>query len=250
MHLGHNYLASAFLSPKLNRRKDEYGGTLANRADFPRRIVAAVREAVAGAGAPVAVTAKLNMRDGYRGGFDLPESADFARMLEADGHLDALELTGGSSLMNPMYLFRGGAPVKEMATRMPMPGLLRLGIRLSGHGFFKEYPWQPLYFLDQARRFRTALRMPLILLGGITDLRAMETAMAEGFELVAMGRALLREPDLIARIAADRAAGHATASQCINCNICMSTIYSGTRCHLADPHRGPGAEPRTVVAAG
>jgi 2,4-dienoyl-CoA reductase-like NADH-dependent reductase (Old Yellow Enzyme family) len=71
--------------------------------------------------------------------------------------------------------------------------------------------------------------MPLILLGGITDLPAMRTAMAEGFEYVAMGRALLREPDLLRRIAADGS----TRSQCIHCNVCMSTIYTGTECHLA-----------------
>jgi len=231
IHLGHNYLASAFLSPRLNKRRDGYGGTLAGRATFPRRIVAAVREAAAATGAPIAITAKLNMRDGYRSGLDLPESLDFARMLEDGGHLDALELTGGSSLMNPMYLFRGGAPVKEMAQRMPVPALLRAGIRLSGHAFFREYEWHPLYFLEHARAFRAALRMPLILLGGITDLPAMERAMAEGFEYVALGRALLREPDLVRRIAADRA----TVSQCTHCNLCMSTIYSGTRCHLAEP---------------
>jgi 2,4-dienoyl-CoA reductase-like NADH-dependent reductase (Old Yellow Enzyme family) len=136
--------------------------------------------------------------------------------------------------MNPMYLFRGDAPVKEMAARMPMPALLKVGIRASGHTFFKEYPWAPLYLLEHARKFREALDLPLILLGGITDLAAMEQAMSEGFEYVAMGRALLREPDLIRRIAEARTAGGAVSSQCIHCNLCMSTIYTGTHCHLAD----------------
>ncbi|HUP99709.1 MAG TPA: NADH:flavin oxidoreductase [Aeromicrobium sp.] len=227
VHLGHNYLASAFLSPRLNRRKDQFGVSLENRATFPRRIVEAVRSAV---GDRVAVTAKLNMRDGFRGGFDLPESLPFAKMLEFDGHLDAVELTGGSSLMNPMYLFRGDAPVKEMAKRMPLKRATKAGMRMSGHTFFKEYPWQPLYFLEQAKQFRAALSMPLILLGGITDRTSIETAMTEGFEFVAMGRALLREPDLVRRMQAEP--GH--ASMCTHCNLCMSTIYMGTHCHLAD----------------
>ena len=234
VHLGHNYLASAFLSPKLNKRKDDLGGSLANRATFPRRIVEAVRGAV---GDRVAVTAKLNMRDGYRGGFDLADSVPFAATLEQDGHLDALELTGGSSLMNPMYLFRGEAPVKEMAQRMPLKAPTKAGMRMSGHTFFKEYPWKPLYFLDQAKQFREALTMPLILLGGITDRSAIETAMSEGFEFVAMGRALLREPDLVSRMQADPA----TPSQCTHCNLCMSTIYMGTHCHLADAEPGGAA---------
>lgn len=226
VHLGHNYLPSSFLSPKLNKRKDSFGGSLANRADFPRRILAAVREA---AGGQIAVTAKVNMRDGYRRGFDLPESIRFAQMLEADGHLDALELTGGSSFMNPMYLFRGDAPVRQMTERMPLPGVIRVGMRAVGKGFFKEYPWKPLYFLDLAGQFREALDLPLILLGGVVDHAGMTTAMAEGFEYVAMGRALLREPDLVNRISKD----HATPSLCIHCNDCMSTIYPGTHCYLA-----------------
>jgi len=236
IHLGHNYLSSAFLSPKLNKRKDAFGGSLANRSDFPRRIVAAVREA---AGSQIAVTAKMNMRDGYRGGFDLPESIPFAQQLESDGHLDALELTGGSSLMNPMYLFRGGAPVTEMVEGMPMPALLRIGMKAVGKGFFRQYPWEPLYFLEHARRFRAALDLPLILLGGVTDMPAMETAMGEGFEFVAMGRALLREPDLVSRLAKDRT----VASQCTHCNVCMSTIYPGTHCHLDLDHVYPAAIP-------
>lgn len=228
VHLGHNYLASAFLSPKLNKRKDELGGPLDNRATFPRRLAEAVRVA---AGDRVAITAKLNMRDGYRGGFDLDDSIPFAKMLESDGHLDALELTGGSSLLNPMYLFRGQAPVKEMAQRMPLKAPTKAGMRMSGHVFFKEYPWKPLYFLDQAQQFRGALSMPLILLGGITDRAAVETAMAEGFEFVAMGRALLREPDLVVRMQTEPR----HVSSCIHCNLCMSTIYMGTHCHLAEP---------------
>lgn len=227
VHLGHNYLASAFLSPRLNRRRDEFGGSLANRATFPRRILQAVRESV---GDRIAVTAKLNMRDGFARGFDLDESVPFALLLQSDGHLDALELTGGSSLLNPMYLFRGDAPVDLMAARMPLPAPTRAGMRLGGKAFFKEYPWQPLFFLDQARRFREALSLPLILLGGITDRSAVTTAMDEGFEFVAMGRALLRQPDLVRRMQEQPD----TVSLCTHCNQCMSTIYTGTHCHLAE----------------
>jgi 2,4-dienoyl-CoA reductase-like NADH-dependent reductase (Old Yellow Enzyme family) len=70
--------------------------------------------------------------------------------------------------------------------------------------------------------------MPLILLGGITKLETIQTAMAEGFAFVAMARALLREPDLLLRMQGDAE----TESLCIHCNKCMPTIYSGTRCVL------------------
>lgn len=221
VHLGHNYLASAFLSPRINRRRDEWGGDATRRAEFPRRIVAAVRERV---GDSVAVLAKLNMDDGVRGGLRPDESIAFARRLEADGHLDALVLTGGSSLLNPMYLFRGDAPVAQFAATQPT--VLRLGVRLFGRLLFRTYPYRPLYFLDTARRFREALSMPLVLLGGVTDRAAMDTAMREGFDFVAMARALLREPDLIRRIAQDSS----TRSRCVHGNRCVPTIYSGTYC--------------------
>ncbi|MFD6213939.1 NADH:flavin oxidoreductase, partial [Nocardia salmonicida] len=82
------------------------------------------------------------------------------------------------------------------------------------------------YLLERARHFRRALSMPLILLGGITNLDTMRLARAEGFEFVAMGRALLREPNLLRRIQSDES----TRSACVHCNECMPTIYSGTRC--------------------
>ena len=68
-------------------------------------------------GTPIAVTAKLNMTDGVRGGITVEESLKTAKWLEEDGGLDAIELTAGSSLVNPMYLFRGDAPIKEFAKR-------------------------------------------------------------------------------------------------------------------------------------
>ena len=85
--------------------------------------------------------------------------------------------------------------------------------------------------LRHARQFRAELSMPLILLGGITNRETMDLAMAEGFDFVAMGRALLAEPDLINRIKADGDA-HTVKALCTHCNKCMPTIYSHTRCVL------------------
>ena len=225
IHFGHNYLISAFLSPNLNRRKDGYGGSLANRARLARETATAVREAVDG---EIAVTAKLNMTDRVRGGFEVDESLQVARWLQDDGSLDALELTAGSSLLNPMYLFHGDAPLREFAAALPAPAPVRLGMRASGQRFLRVYPYRDLYLLEHARRFREALTLPLILLGGITGREGVDQAMDEGFEFVAMGRALLYEPGLVNRMATDEAA----KSGCIHCNRCMPTIYTGTRCVL------------------
>ena len=231
LHFGHGYLISAFLSPRLNRRHDRWGGSVENRARLARQLAAAVREA---AGDRVAVIAKLNMVDGVPGGLWLDDSLEVAHLLEHDGVLDAIELTGGSSFQNPMYLFRGDAPIHEMAAAFPPP--LRLGFRLTARRFMREYPFEEAFFLPYARQFRAALEMPLILLGGVNRLDTVHQALAEGFAFVAMGRALLREPGLVARWQK----GDHRESLCIHCNKCVPTIYSGTHCVLVSPAERPG----------
>ena len=231
LHFGHNYFISSFLSPDLNRRCDEYGGDVGNRARIARETARAVRDAV---GERLAITAKLNLDDGARGGLHVADAVRIAQLLEQDGALDALELTAGSSLRNPMFLFRGDVPLREFAAAMPP--VIRPGVRLFGRALLKHYDYAPLYLLDLAREVRAAVRMPLILLGGITDRAGIDRALNEGFQFVAMGRALLREPDLINRIAAEAS----TPSLCTHCNKCMPTIYSGTHCVLVPAEARPG----------
>jgi 4,4'-dithiodibutanoate disulfide reductase len=232
IHLGHSYLLSSFFSPDLNKRKDEYGGSLASRAAFPRSVVRAVREAV---GTEVAVIAKLNMEDGVRRGLQVEESLEIAGMLQEDGCLDALELTGGSSLKNGMYFFRGDVPLKEFVATQPSwmaPAVTPVMKRI-----FPSYPFEEGFFLPQARRFLAQLDLPLILLGGINRRDTMEAAIAEGFAFVAMGRALLREPDLLLRMQSSSV----QEGICIHCNRCAPTIYErgGTRCVIRDPEPLP-----------
>ncbi|HSV39821.1 MAG TPA: NADH:flavin oxidoreductase, partial [Nocardioidaceae bacterium] len=176
IHLGHGYLLSSFLSPNLNKRKDRRNGSIDNRSSFPRDVVRRIRDAVP----EVALTAKVSMTDGVKGGLGVEECIEFCRLLEHDGALDAIELSAGSSLMNPMYLFRGPAPVKEFAAAMPQP--VRTGMRFVGKGFLKSYPYEEAFLLPHARRFREALSLPLILLGGISRRETLDLAMAEGFE--------------------------------------------------------------------
>jgi 2,4-dienoyl-CoA reductase-like NADH-dependent reductase (Old Yellow Enzyme family) len=232
LHFGHHYLISAFLSPRWNSRSDDYGGCVENRARLARRVLAAVR---AEAGPAMAITAKLNMTDGVRGGLSPADSLLVAQLLQADGGLDAIELTAGGSQANQMFMFRGDAPRKEMA--QVLPGPQRLGLRLLGRFLLRRYPFEEAYLLPMARPFRAGLSMPLILLGGINTADTIRLAMAEGFEFVAMGRALLRDPDLVRKLGA----GTVTAGTCVHCNKCMASIYSGTRCVLDHP------EPHAIV---
>ena len=96
IHAGHGYLISQFLSPYTNHRHDRYGGSLDNRMNFMRECI---REVVKAADGKIAVTAKLNTRDGFKGGQEVDElievvhkqQADFALKLQAEQGKTALE---------------------------------------------------------------------------------------------------------------------------------------------------------------
>src|SRR5262249_59166448 len=118
VHVGHGYLLSQFLSPYNNRRTDRWGGTIENRARLPRDVLRAVR---ASAGPRTAVYAKLNMDDGFPGGLQLPDALAVARMLEADGTVDALQLTGGHTPQRPLVPLRGDEPPPAPFARHPRP---------------------------------------------------------------------------------------------------------------------------------
>jgi len=225
LHLGHGYLLSQFLSPATNKRRDAYGGSVANRLRFPLEVVRRVREAV---GNEVALLAKTNLRDGFRGGLEVVDAIAVARALEAEG-VDALVLSGGFTSRTPFYLFRGAAPLAEMI-EVEKSRLQRLVLRLVGRSVIRAYPFEEMFFLPLAREVRRAVRMPLVLLGGLLSLASLEQAMAEGFEFVAMGRALIADPDLVARMQR----GEATRSRCISCNKCVAEMDrpAGVRCVL------------------
>ena len=215
LHLGHGYLLSQFLSPGTNARRDRFGGSLANRARFPLSVVERVRAALP---PEMPVLAKVNLRDGFRGGLELDESVALARELENRG-VNALVLSGGFVSRNPFYLFRGKRPLRQMIA-VEKSWAQKLALALFGPALIHSYPFEPLYFLPMAREMRRAVRMPLVLLGGIKSRNDLDMAMREGFELVAMGRALIHDPTLIAKYAA----GSASESACVPCNQCVAEM--------------------------
>ena len=124
-----------------------------------------------------------------------------------------------------MYLFRGETDLEGMSKTQK--GIFRLGVKWFGKLVLGEYPYEHLYMLKSARQFQTVVKnAQLILLGGINDYAHLQTAMQEGFDFVAMGRALLREPDIINKLK-DNPLGR---GRCIQCNKCMSTVFQTTNC--------------------
>jgi 2,4-dienoyl-CoA reductase-like NADH-dependent reductase (Old Yellow Enzyme family) len=200
IHAAHGYLLSQFLSPVMNRRRDEYGGSLANRSRIVLQVVRAVREAV---GRDYPLLIKLNSEDFMEGGFSVEEMLALSAQLESEG-LDAVELSGGTlddaSRHSPS---RPGAVAKE-----------------------KE-----AYYQGAARRFKEQVRLPLILVGGIRSLEVAEQLVAEGVaDCIALCRPLICEPDLVKRWRG----GDRRASACLSDNRCFQPAIAGEglRCLL------------------
>jgi len=228
IHMGHGYLLSQFLSPKYNHRRDAYGGDVTARARFPARVLRAVLDAV---GRDLAVTCKLCSTEGFKGGATAKDAARVAQILEAEGaHL--LVLSGGMNIESPWVMF--GSPLPAEAAAPPDGLLLRLAVRLLKPSGPKNTEFHELYLLEHSRQVRVAVRMPLAYLGGAKSLASVHSAMAEGFDCVAMGRALIHDPDLVNKYRA----GEATESGCTACNRCVVMMYSpgGTSCVLREPN--------------
>jgi 2,4-dienoyl-CoA reductase-like NADH-dependent reductase (Old Yellow Enzyme family) len=232
-HFGHGYLVSQFLSPWTNRRRDRWGGPLGNRARLAVEVLRAMRAAL---GPEFPVVPKVNLEDGFPGGLGIDEAVEVARRLEAEG-ATALSLSGGFVSKAPLYMLRGEVPVEAMARAQADPWA-RLGLRLFGRLAVPAHPFEEAFFLPLARRVRAAVRLPLLLLGGLRSRAGLERAVAEGFELVGMGRALLHDPELPRRLAR----GEADASGCVPCNECIAEMdRGGVRCTRPGPPGTPRA---------
>lgn len=223
IHAGHGYLISQFLSPSTNHRKDEFGGTLANRMRFMEMVMEEVMKA---AGNDMAVLVKMNMRDGFRGGMELDESLQVARKLQELG-AHALVLSGGFVSKAPMYVMRGEMPIRTMTHYMTC-WWLKYGVRLVGKYMIPSVPFREAYFLEDALKFREALDIPLVYVGGLVSRQKIEEVLNHGFEAVQMGRALLNEPDIVNRMRREENA----RCNCGHSNYCIARMYTlDMACH-------------------
>lgn len=223
IHAGHGYLISQFLSPSTNHRKDEFGGTLANRMRFMEMVMEEVMKA---AGNDMAVLVKMNMRDGFRGGMELDESLQVARKLQELG-AHALVLSGGFVSKAPLYVMRGEMPIRTMTHYMTC-WWLKYGVRLVGKYMIPSVPFREAYFLEDALKFREALDIPLVYVGGLVSRQKIEEVLSHGFEAVQMGRALLNEPDFVNRMRREENA----RCNCRHSNYCIARMYTlDMACH-------------------
>lgn len=221
VHAGHGYLISQFLSPYTNHRRDEFGGSLANRMRFMDMCLEEVMQAAARC--RMAVLVKHNMEDGFRGGIEIPESIEIAKRIESFG-VDGIVLSSGFVSRAPMAVMRGRIPTKTMGYYMPWKMWpQKIVVSLFGQWMIKQYDFEECFFLDNAKRFRRELKCPLVYVGGLVSRRGVERVLDEGFELVQMARALVNDPAFVNRM---REGDINTRSGCDHKDYCIARMYS------------------------
>jgi 2,4-dienoyl-CoA reductase-like NADH-dependent reductase (Old Yellow Enzyme family) len=194
LHGAHGFLLSQFLSPALNTRRDEYGGSLKNRARFLLEVVRSVREAV---GPQYPVLVKINSEDFLDGGMTREEAAQVSSMLEK-ASIDAVEISGGTVASPEKFL-------------PPRPGRL-------------ETPEKEVYYRQAAKLFKQKVTIPLMVVGGIRSYGVAEELIREGTaDYISMSRPLICEPGLVKRWRED----DRRAAECVSDNACFAPGLEG-----------------------
>ena len=149
-----------------------------------------------------------------------------ARRLQQSG-AHALVLSGGFVSKAPMYVMRGEMPIRTMTYYMTC-WWLKYGVRMVGKWMIPTVPFKEAYFLEDALKFREALDMPLVYVGGLVARQKIDEVLDHGFEAVQMGRALLNEPGFVNRMRAEENA----RCSCKHSNYCIARMYSiDMACH-------------------
>lgn len=164
IHAAHGYLLAQFLSPLTNKRDDNWGGSIENRARLLLEVIKAVRKTVQPS---FAVAVKLNSADFQRGGFDVEDATKVVEMLSTLD-VDFVELSGGSY----------EAPAMQ-------------GRTADGRTLARE-----AYFLTFAEQIAQSATVPMMTTGGISRLDVANKVLNGGIDLVGMASALAFEPDL------------------------------------------------------
>ncbi|MDX9889387.1 MAG: NADH:flavin oxidoreductase [Bacteroidales bacterium] len=225
IHAGHGYLISQFLSPYTNKRKDKYGGSLENRMRFMKMVIAEVMQA---ASDDMAVVVKTNMYDGFKSGMQIDDCIAVAKELEKM-KVHALVLSAGFVSRAPMAVMHGAMPITTMAYYMDTLKFwwLKLGLRMIGKWMVPEVPFKEAYFLEDAKKFREALKLPLIYVGGLLSRAKIEEVLSAGFDFVQIGRALIHDTQFINNLK-----NGAERCDCKHSNYCIARMYTlDMKCH-------------------
>ncbi len=187
LHGAHGYLINQFVSPHTNLRKDEYGGDIGNRSRFVMEVYQKVRDKT---GNDYPVMIKMNCADNMKGGLEIEDGIYIAKKLSEAG-IDAIEVSSGNS----------ASGIKS--------GPLRMKI---------NRPEKEAWNMPYARKVKSVVKCPVMVVGGFRSYEICEKAVAEDFiDYITMSRPLIREPGLAARWQK----GERSLAKCISCNKCF-----------------------------
>lgn len=207
IHMAHGYLVNTFLSPRTNKRVDEFGGNFENRMRFSRLIIEEIKKTTEG---KVAVLARINSSEEVPGGLDVHDNAAIAAYLEECG-LDALHVSRAVHIKDE-YMW---APTVV-------------------HGGFSA---------ELVEEIKRAVSIPVITVGRYTEPQFAELMVRQGrCDLVAFGRQSLADPAMPKKAQEERLED---MTPCIAClQGCVCNMYAGNPiCCLANPFLGHEAEP-------
>ena len=174
IHSAHGYLMSEFLSPDINRREDQWGGSLENRSRILLRIINGCRKEL-GENFPISV--KLNSADFQKGGFSAEDSSKVAAML-SDAKIDLLEISGGT-YEQPRLLGLDGVSINPERSEVRKESTIA----------------REAYFLAYTEEIKKVIDIPLMVTGGFRSRVAMEDAINKGAcEIIGIGRPLCSDP--------------------------------------------------------
>ena len=223
-----SHLLDQFWTPLVNRRTDEYGGSLENRLRFTFEVLDAIRDQV---GSRMVVGIRMIGDEDQIGGLSVEESAEIAQLLAASGRLDFINIAKSS-----------------LATE---DGLSR-AIPPSGT------PLMP--YLSLAASIKEAIDLPVLHATRITDVASARHAIAAGLiDLAGMTRAHFADPHIVAKLERgeqDRIRVCVGASYCINRlhqgldSVCIQNPATGREMSVPQLTRPGGGRPKTVVVVG
>jgi 2,4-dienoyl-CoA reductase-like NADH-dependent reductase (Old Yellow Enzyme family)/thioredoxin reductase len=223
LHGAHGYLLGAFLSPFSNKRTDEYGGALENRARFPLEVLAAVRKVV---GPDFPISYRLSADEYIEGGLTIADTTRFCKML-ADNGIDMIDVSGGIYESSQMIIQGPEAPKGS--------------------------------FVRNARAIKDAVgpKVPVSVAQRLNDPAfANEVLRREGLDFISLTRAFHADPNFAQKVAENRVED---ILPCIACHTCTNLLEANLPAHCAaNPQTGyeqqrrirPVLKPRKVMIVG
>ena len=216
LHLAHGYLLSSFLSPHMNKRKDQWGGSTENRFRIVKEILLRAKKTVGN----YPILAKINACEKSNNGMNIDEAVRISKYLQEFG-CHAIEVSCGIA-EDGFWGIRGNYPFEIVAVdnyRMKnIPTILKSFIKpILKKQFESPKPYE-LYNLDNAEKIKKQVDIPVIVVGGIRNIDEIKNIIENNkCDFVSMSRPFIIESDIVNKFKE----GKQTQSKCINCNYCL-----------------------------